>query len=100
MWLHVVVTLALAAALAAAALVAVQRRRLSASPVAQSVGAAAGGRFTVGFFHPYCNAGGGGERVLWVAIKGLLREHAQCHAVVYTGDTDVRTPPARWRLPD
>ena len=24
-----------------------------------------------GFFHPYCNAGGGGERVLWVAIKAL-----------------------------
>lgn len=27
----------------------------------------------VAFFHPYCNAGGGGERVLWVAIKALLR---------------------------
>jgi alpha-1,2-mannosyltransferase len=25
----------------------------------------------VGFFHPYCNAGGGGERVLWCAIKAL-----------------------------
>lgn len=25
----------------------------------------------VGFFHPYCNAGGGGERVLWVAIRAL-----------------------------
>ena len=25
----------------------------------------------VGFFHPYCNAGGGGERVLWEAIKAL-----------------------------
>ena len=22
---------------------------------------------SVGFFHPYCNAGGGGERVLWQA---------------------------------
>lgn len=28
----------------------------------------------VGFFHPYCNAGGGGERVLWCAIRGLLRK--------------------------
>lgn len=26
----------------------------------------------VAFFHPYCNAGGGGERVLWVAIKAIL----------------------------
>ena len=26
---------------------------------------------TVGFFHPYCNAGGGGERVLWCAIRAL-----------------------------
>ena len=25
----------------------------------------------VGFFHPYCNAGGGGERVLWCAIRAL-----------------------------
>ena len=24
---------------------------------------------SVGFFHPYCNAGGGGERVLWQAVK-------------------------------
>lgn len=27
--------------------------------------------FTVGFFHPFCNSGGGGERVLWSAIKVL-----------------------------
>ncbi|KAI8440717.1 hypothetical protein MSG28_009060 [Choristoneura fumiferana] len=26
----------------------------------------------VAFFHPYCNSGGGGERVLWVAVKALL----------------------------
>lgn len=25
----------------------------------------------VGFFHPYCNACGGGERVLWCAIRAL-----------------------------
>jgi alpha-1,2-mannosyltransferase len=24
-----------------------------------------------GFFHPYCNDGGGGERVLWAAIRAL-----------------------------
>ena len=28
-------------------------------------------RPTVAFFHPYCNAGGGGERVLWCAIRSL-----------------------------
>jgi alpha-1,2-mannosyltransferase len=27
--------------------------------------------FTVGFFHPFCHSGGGGERVLWSAIKAL-----------------------------
>lgn len=27
--------------------------------------------FTIGFFHPFCNSGGGGERVLWSAIKAL-----------------------------
>uniref|UniRef100_A0A0N4ZMT7 GDP-Man:Man(3)GlcNAc(2)-PP-Dol alpha-1,2-mannosyltransferase n=1 Tax=Parastrongyloides trichosuri TaxID=131310 RepID=A0A0N4ZMT7_PARTI len=26
---------------------------------------------SVAFFHPYCNAGGGGERVLWCAINGM-----------------------------
>ena len=29
----------------------------------------------VGFFHPYCNAGGGGERVLWVAIRALQKRY-------------------------
>lgn len=27
----------------------------------------------VGLFHPYCNAGGGGERVLWCAIRSLQK---------------------------
>ena len=30
--------------------------------------------FTIGFFHPYCNAGGGGERVLWCAIKAIQKK--------------------------
>lgn len=25
----------------------------------------------VALFHPYCNAGGGGERVLWCAVRAL-----------------------------
>ena len=28
---------------------------------------------TVAFFHPYCNAGGGGERVLWTAIRAIQK---------------------------
>ncbi|KAF7729975.1 asparagine-linked glycosylation protein [Apophysomyces ossiformis] len=42
----------------------------------------------LGFFHPYCNAGGGGERVLWTAIRDVQREFPEVISVVYTGDTD------------
>ncbi|KAF3903414.1 hypothetical protein ABW21_db0200919 [Orbilia brochopaga] len=40
----------------------------------------------VGFFHPYCNAGGGGERVLWAAIHANQQRHPHILNVVYTGD--------------
>ncbi|GFS23917.1 GDP-Man:Man(3)GlcNAc(2)-PP-Dol alpha-1,2-mannosyltransferase, partial [Elysia marginata] len=30
-------------------------------------------RKTFAFFHPYCNAGGGGERVLWVAVRSVQK---------------------------
>ncbi|KAJ3764017.1 mannosyltransferase [Lentinula raphanica] len=43
----------------------------------------------VGFFHPYCNAGGGGERVLWTAIAAIQRTESDIVSVVYSGDTDV-----------
>ncbi|KAK3812253.1 MAG: mannosyltransferase [Benniella sp.] len=42
-----------------------------------------------GFFHPYCNAGGGGERVLWTAIRDIQQKYPNVLSVVYTGDTDV-----------
>ncbi|KAH9831328.1 mannosyltransferase [Rhodofomes roseus] len=42
----------------------------------------------VGFFHPYCNAGGGGERVLWTAIAMLQRDEPEVISIVYSGDTD------------
>ncbi|KAG0001309.1 asparagine-linked glycosylation protein [Entomortierella chlamydospora] len=42
-----------------------------------------------GFFHPYCNAGGGGERVLWTAIRYIQENYPYVISVVYTGDTDV-----------
>ncbi|GAA5886702.1 hypothetical protein JCM6882_005863 [Rhodosporidiobolus microsporus] len=43
-------------------------------------------RRIVGFFHPYCNAGGGGERVLWAALACMQREEKDAVFVVYTGD--------------
>ncbi|KAG9291419.1 hypothetical protein G9A89_021837 [Geosiphon pyriformis] len=43
----------------------------------------------LGFFHPYCNAGGGGERVLWTAILSIQKQYKHVVCVVYTGDTDV-----------
>ncbi|KAK9369635.1 hypothetical protein V1509DRAFT_620069 [Lipomyces kononenkoae] len=43
----------------------------------------------VGFFHPYCNAGGGGERVLWGAVHATLKEHKNAICAIYTGDTEV-----------
>ena len=32
-------------------------------------------RKTFAFFHPYCNAGGGGERVLWVAVRSIQKRY-------------------------
>eukprot|EP00929_Paragymnodinium_shiwhaense_P114202 TRINITY_DN82531_c0_g1_i1.p1 TRINITY_DN82531_c0_g1~~TRINITY_DN82531_c0_g1_i1.p1 ORF type:complete len:510 (-),score=108.19 TRINITY_DN82531_c0_g1_i1:53-1582(-) len=51
------------------------------------------GKETLGFFHPYCAAGGGGERVLWCAIDAVQREHKGVQCIVYTGDvhTDAKT---------
>lgn len=43
----------------------------------------------IGFFHPYCNAGGGGERVLWAAIRATQHAHPNVMCVVYTGDLNV-----------
>lgn len=43
----------------------------------------------VGFFHPFCNAGGGGERVLWAAIRATQLRWPEAVCVVYTGDHDV-----------
>ncbi|KAF2759606.1 UDP-Glycosyltransferase/glycogen phosphorylase [Pseudovirgaria hyperparasitica] len=43
----------------------------------------------IGFFHPFCNAGGGGERVLWAAILATQKRWPGAICVVYTGDHDV-----------
>ncbi|XP_054156104.1 GDP-Man:Man(3)GlcNAc(2)-PP-Dol alpha-1,2-mannosyltransferase-like [Oppia nitens] len=44
----------------------------------------------VAFFHPFCNSGGGGERVLWVALRALRDKYPDCHYVVYTGDVEAK----------
>ncbi|XP_075418993.1 GDP-Man:Man(3)GlcNAc(2)-PP-Dol alpha-1,2-mannosyltransferase [Tenrec ecaudatus] len=43
----------------------------------------------IAFFHPYCNAGGGGERVLWCALRALQKKYPEAAYVVYTGDVNV-----------
>ncbi|WEW55419.1 asparagine-linked glycosylation protein [Emydomyces testavorans] len=43
----------------------------------------------IGFFHPFCNAGGGGERVLWAAVRATQKKWPKAICVIYTGDQDV-----------
>ena len=67
----------------------------SPSPLGTSTGSFTGSSSsspTVAFFHPYCNAGGGGERVLWVAIKAIQEKYPEARCVVYTGDFDSSGP--------
>lgn len=52
----------------------------------------------VGFLHPFCNAEGGGERVLWAGIQATQKRwpNAVCVVYIYTGDHDGRsTTPER-----
>lgn len=48
---------------------------------------------TIGFFHPFCAGGGGGERVLWRAVHTLARLSKDLglplHVLIYTGDISV-----------
>ena len=41
---------------------------------------------TVGFLHPYCSSGGGGERVLWNSIQALQKRYSFVFCVIYTAD--------------
>ncbi|MCL7050062.1 hypothetical protein MKW94_025427, partial [Papaver nudicaule] len=43
---------------------------------------------SVGFFHPYTNDGGGGERVLWCAVKAFQEVNGNLDCIIYTGDHD------------
>lgn len=47
----------------------------------------------IAFFHPYCASGGGGEKVLWIAVYCLLNRLSSStydlRIVIYTGDCDL-----------
>lgn len=43
-----------------------------------------------GFFHPYANNGGGGEKVLWQAVEATLQSDERNIAVVYTTNIDAK----------
>ncbi|KAL1284691.1 2-mannosyltransferase,GDP-Man:Man(3)GlcNAc(2)-PP-Dol alpha-1 [Trichinella pseudospiralis] len=43
------------------------------------------GKCFIAFFHPYCNSGGGGERVLWCAIKAL-EKFENVEFIIYSND--------------
>mmetsp|Transcript_5522 Transcript_5522/g.7465 ORF Transcript_5522/g.7465 Transcript_5522/m.7465 type:complete len:493 (-) Transcript_5522:69-1547(-) len=46
---------------------------------------------TVGFFHPFTQDGGGGERVLWCAVRALMQRMQHAKFVVYTGGPEAET---------
>ena len=41
---------------------------------------------SVGFYHPHTSDGGGGERVLWCAVREVMRANPSAKCVVYSGD--------------
>ncbi|KAJ2005014.1 asparagine-linked glycosylation protein [Coemansia thaxteri] len=46
--------------------------------------------YYAGFFHPYPNIGGGGERVLWSMIKAIQDKYPFIVCVIYSGDNVTR----------
>ncbi|KAK8531752.1 hypothetical protein V6N13_131110 [Hibiscus sabdariffa] len=54
----------------------------------------------VGFFHPYTNDGGGGERVLWCAVKAIQEQNPDLHSVIFTGDHDASSQSLMSRATD
>lgn len=47
-------------------------------------------RLLYGFFHPYANNGGGGEKVLWQAVEATLQLDDRNIAVIYTTNIDAQ----------
>ncbi|KAK8542274.1 hypothetical protein V6N12_014875 [Hibiscus sabdariffa] len=54
----------------------------------------------VGFFHPYTNDGGGGERVLWCAVKAIQEQNPDLYSVIFTGDHDASSQSLMSRATD
>ncbi|XWS56752.1 hypothetical protein CRYUN_Cryun09bG0112400 [Craigia yunnanensis] len=54
----------------------------------------------VGFFHPYTNDGGGGERVLWCAVKAIQEQNADLESVIFSGDHDASSQSLMSRATD
>ncbi|XBW35172.1 hypothetical protein QEN19_000733 [Hanseniaspora menglaensis] len=50
-----------------------------------------GNKFIIGIFHPFCNSGGGGERVLWELCYAILQKYTspEIKIAIYTGDVDM-----------
>ncbi|GAA5902944.1 alpha-1,2-mannosyltransferase ALG11 [Sporobolomyces salmoneus] len=67
----------------------IYRRRRLYSQLGVRQGDGGKAKRVVGFFHPYCNAGGGGERVLWTALAYMQRTSIENVYVIYTGDRGV-----------
>jgi len=62
------------------------------------------GRFTLAFFHPFCNSGGGGERVLWQYVRTLQLADPTLGIIIYTGDQEsgeeiLKKAQSRFNLP-
>ena len=38
----------------------------------------------IAFFHPSCDGGGGGERVLWMGIQSLQKKYPEKYFIIYT----------------
>ena len=53
---------------------------------------------SIGFFHPYCHAGGGGERVLWCAVRSIQQSAPERKrtVIVYTGDLPLGIRPSQF----
>ena len=64
-----------------------QRRDRSAAS-GSSVSSAPSPPLIIGFFHPFCNSGGGGERVLWQYVRILQAAFPQALIQIYTGDAE------------
>jgi len=83
LWVSTTITLASIALLATVLILIILKARASKVRGGQDRS-----EVSIGFFHPYCNAGGGGERVLWCAVMAVQTRYPAARIVIYTGDTD------------